>query len=221
MWFSDKKVPVIMIVLQIHIKLASIKLCIQSSNAEKLTVLRCYYHNLNTDRKRRLGIWSGLFSVAFYENADLHIWYTSALLYRTLTVFYVANCFVKQQHPYFNRSKKLVINTTRADIGSKRHFKHLYISYPILLWAFREQPLRGPGPHVTSATNNPDYIFLWHSKPAPDDRWASSNVLQLARVHCNCLPQHHAQFWRLLFSFTKADEPMFCPKSYLSLTHRR
>ena len=47
------------------------------------------------------------------------------------TVFYVANCFVKQQHPYFNRPKKLVINSTRAAFGSNTHFKHLYISYPI------------------------------------------------------------------------------------------
>ena len=39
------------------------------------------------------------------------------------------------------------------------------------LWAFWEQPLPGPAPHFTCATNNPDYIFLWHSKPAPDDRW--------------------------------------------------
>ena len=59
------------------------------------------------------------------------------------------------------------------------------------LWAFWEQPLRGPAPHLTCATNNPDYIFLWHSKPAPDDRWASSKALQLARVPCNCLPQQH------------------------------
>ena len=53
------------------------------------------------------------------------------------------------------------------------------------LWAFWEQPLRWPAPHFTCATNNPDYIFLWHSKPAPDDRWASSKALQLARVRCN------------------------------------
>ena len=70
------------------------------------------------------------------------------------------------------------------------------------LWAFWEQPLRWPAPHFTCATNNPDYIFLWHSKPAPDDRWASSKALQLARVRCNCLPQH-AQLWRLLLSFPK------------------
>ena len=44
------------------------------------------------------------------------------------------------------------------------------------LWAFWEQPLRGPAPHFTCATNNPDYIFLCHSKPAPDDRWASSKT---------------------------------------------
>ena len=119
-----------MIVLQIHIKLASIKLCIRSNNAEKLTVLRCYDHNLNTDRKRRVWIWSGLFAVPFYENADLHIWYTSALLYRTL-LYSTLQTASLQQHPYFNRSKKLVINTTRADIGSKTNFKHLYISYPI------------------------------------------------------------------------------------------
>ena len=49
----------------------------------------------------------------------------------------------------------------------------------------------------------PDYIFLWHSKPAPDDRWASSKALQLARVRCNCLPQQHAQLRRLLLSFPK------------------
>ena len=36
-------------------------------------VLRCYDHNLNTDRKRRLWIRSGLFSVAFYENAAVSI----------------------------------------------------------------------------------------------------------------------------------------------------
>ena len=36
-------------------------------------VLRCYDHNLNTDCKRRLWIWSGLFSVAFYENAAVSI----------------------------------------------------------------------------------------------------------------------------------------------------
>ena len=47
------------------------------------------------------------------------------------TVFHVANCFAKQQHPYFNWSKKLVINSTRADVGSKTHFKHLYLSYPM------------------------------------------------------------------------------------------
>ena len=50
-----------------------------------------------------------------------------------------------------------------------------------------------PAPHFTCATNNPDYISLWHSKPAPDDRWASSKALQLARVRYNCLPQQHAQ----------------------------
>ena len=71
------------------------------------------------------------------------------------------------------------------------------------LWAFWEQPLRGPAPHFTCATNNPDNIFLWHSKPAPDDRWASSKALQLARVRCNCLPQQHAQLRRLLLSFPK------------------
>ena len=71
------------------------------------------------------------------------------------------------------------------------------------LWAFWEQPLRWPAPHFTCATNNPDYIFLWHSKPAPDDRWASSKALQLARVRCNCLPQQHAQLRRLLLSFPK------------------
>ena len=69
------------------------------------------------------------------------------------------------------------------------------------LRAFWEQPLRGPAPHFTCATNNPDYIFVWHSKPAPDDRWASSKALQLARVRCNCLPQQHAQLRRLLLSF--------------------
>ena len=71
------------------------------------------------------------------------------------------------------------------------------------LWAFWEQPLRWPAPHFTCATNNPDYIFLWHSKPAPDDRWASSKALQLARVRCNGLPQQHAQLRRLLLSFPK------------------
>ena len=71
------------------------------------------------------------------------------------------------------------------------------------LWAFWEQPLRWPAPHFTCATNNPVYIFLWHSKPAPDDRWASSKALQLARVRCNCLPQQHAQLRRLLLSFPK------------------
>ena len=71
------------------------------------------------------------------------------------------------------------------------------------LWAFWEQPLLGPAPHFTCATNNPDYIFLWHSKPAPDDRWSSSKALQLARVRCNCLSQQHAQLRRLLLSFPK------------------
>ena len=71
------------------------------------------------------------------------------------------------------------------------------------LWAFWEQPLRGPAPHFTCATNNPDYIFLWHSKPAPDDRWASSKALQLARVRCICLSQQHTQLRRLLLSFPK------------------
>ena len=71
------------------------------------------------------------------------------------------------------------------------------------LWAFWEQPLRGPAPHFTCATNNPDYIFRWHSKPAPDDRWASSKALHLARVRCNCLPQQHAQLRRLLLLFPK------------------
>ena len=58
-------------------------------------------------------------------------------------------------------------------------------------------------PHFTCVTNNPDYIFLWHSKPAPDDRWASSKASQLARVRCNCLSQQHAQLRRLLLSFPK------------------
>ena len=71
------------------------------------------------------------------------------------------------------------------------------------LWAFWEQPLRGPAPHFTCATNNPDYIFLWHANPAPDDRWASSNALQRGRVSCNCLPWQHAQLWRLPLSFPK------------------
>ena len=99
-----------------------------------------YDHNLNTDRKRLLWIWSGLFSVAFYENAAVRILRTA-------------------------------ITWTR--------------------------------PNFTCATNNPDYIFLWHSKPAPDDRWASSKALQLARVRCNCLSQQHAQLRRLLLSFPK------------------
>ena len=50
--------------------------------AEKLMVLRCYDHNLNTDRKRRLWIWSGLFSVAFYENAAVRILRTAITLTR-------------------------------------------------------------------------------------------------------------------------------------------
>ena len=45
-------------------------------------VLRCYDHNLNTDRKRRLWIWSGLFSVAFYENAAVSILRTAITLTR-------------------------------------------------------------------------------------------------------------------------------------------
>ena len=53
------------------------------------------------------------------------------------------------------------------------------------LWAFWEHPLRWPAPHFICATNNPDYIFLWHSKPAPDDRWASSMALQLAHDACH------------------------------------
>ena len=113
--------------------------------AEKLMVLRCYDHNLNTDRKRRLWIWSGEFDPVCVQ------W----------------------------------------------HFMNMP------LWAFWEQPLRWPAPHFTCATSNPDYIFLWHSKPAPDGRWASSKALQLARVRCNCLPQQHAQLRRLLLSFPK------------------
>ena len=50
--------------------------------AEKLMALRCYDHNLNTDRKRRLWIWSGLFSVAFYENAAVSILRTAITLTR-------------------------------------------------------------------------------------------------------------------------------------------
>ena len=61
-------VNVIMIVLQIR---PTYQTCIYF--AEKLMVLRCYDHNLNTDCKRRLWIWSGLFSVAFYENAAVSI----------------------------------------------------------------------------------------------------------------------------------------------------
>ena len=40
-------------------------------------VLRSYDHNLNTDRKQRLWIWSGLFSVAFYENSAVNILWTA------------------------------------------------------------------------------------------------------------------------------------------------
>ena len=46
-------------------------------------VLRCYDHNLNTDRKRRLWIWSGLISVAFYENAAVSILRTAITLTRS------------------------------------------------------------------------------------------------------------------------------------------
>ena len=64
-------------------------LCIRSSNAEKFTVVGCYDHNLNTDRKRRLlnfrkgtqvpkeGILVGLFS-ASNQNGDQH--YDAGLL---------------------------------------------------------------------------------------------------------------------------------------------
>ena len=108
--------------------------------AEKLMVLRCYDHNLNTDRKRRLWIWSGLFSVAFYENAAVSILRTA------------------------------------------------------ITWT---------GPTLHLCHKQPGLYFTWHSKPAPDDRWASSKSLQLARVRCNCLPQQHAQLRRLLLSFPK------------------
>ena len=68
-------VNVIMIVLQIG---PTYQTCIYF--AEEL--LRCYDHNLNTDRKRRLWIWSGLFSVAFYENAAVSILRTAITLTR-------------------------------------------------------------------------------------------------------------------------------------------
>ena len=70
-------VNVIIIVLQIG---PTYQTCIYF--AEKLMVLRCYDHNLNTDRKRRLWIWSGLFSVAFYENAAVSILRTAITLTR-------------------------------------------------------------------------------------------------------------------------------------------
>ena len=70
-------VNVIMIVLQIG---PTYQTCIYF--AEKLMVLRYYDHNLNTDRKRRLWIWSGLFSVAFYENAAVSILRTAITLTR-------------------------------------------------------------------------------------------------------------------------------------------
>ena len=64
------------------------------------------------------------------------------------------------------------------------------------LWAFWEQPLRWPAPHFTCATNNPDYIFLWHSKPAPDDHWASSKwfgwqIIKTIFTPPPLLLQHH------------------------------
>ena len=56
MWFSDNKcnpgvgaVPVIMIVLLMYISNLYLFFCIRSSNAEKLTVLHCYDHNLNSN----------------------------------------------------------------------------------------------------------------------------------------------------------------------------
>ena len=67
-------VNVIMIVLQIG---PTYQTCIYF--AEKLMLLHCYDHNLNTDRKRRLCIGSGLFSVAFYENAAVSILRTAVL----------------------------------------------------------------------------------------------------------------------------------------------
>ena len=70
-------VNVIMIVLQIG---PTYQTCINF--AEKLMVLRCYDHNLITDRKRRLWILSGLFSVAFYENAAVSILRTAITLTR-------------------------------------------------------------------------------------------------------------------------------------------
>ena len=66
-----------MIVLQIG---PTYQTCINF--AEKLMVLRCYDHNLITDRKRRLWILSGLFSVAFYENAAVSILRTAITLTR-------------------------------------------------------------------------------------------------------------------------------------------
>ena len=84
-------VNVIMIVLQIGL---TYQTCIYF--AEKLMVLRCYDHNLNTDRKGRLWIWSGLFSVAFYENAAVSILRTAITLTRpTLHLYH------KQSRLYF------------------------------------------------------------------------------------------------------------------------
>ena len=73
MWFNDSACYNDCFADRAYISNLHLFLCIRSSDAEKLTVLRCYDHNLNTDRKRRLWIWSGLFSVAFYENAAVSI----------------------------------------------------------------------------------------------------------------------------------------------------
>ena len=75
-------------------------------------VLRCYDHNLNTDRKRRLWIWSGLFSVAFYENAAVSILRTAITLTRP-----TLHSLVPQTIPTIFKSKRFWT------------FLHLYVFY--------------------------------------------------------------------------------------------
>ena len=160
-----------------------LSLCIRSSNAEKLMVLRCYDHNLNTDRKRRLWIWSGLFSEAFYENAAVSILRTAITWTRpTLHLCH------KQSRLYFSSGipdpPKMI-----AGLRSRR------CSWRVCA--------------AIACHNNKHNCNVCFFR-FPNENYGDRYVL----IVSSCTHP-----WNLCI--TKADEPMFCPKSYLSLTHRR
>ena len=72
----------------------------------------------------------------------------------------------------------MVINTTRADVGSKTHFKHLYISYPICCEHFENSHYVDPA-HTSLVPQTIPTIF---SSGIPN---TPQTIAELRPRHCS------------------------------------